>query len=467
MRSTKEARRIRLAAVLAILLLIVVVIISIWSFNEDLRRLSIQVPFFLLGLAGAWYAVTRRGTRRLIGAVVAVVGLVAVVLCFLVQDASTLAVIAGRVVLLVAAGLLGRYAVREAWAARDADAPPTATAPAPARAPAAARSARPRGRPALVINLRSGGGKAERAHLAEACEARGIEPIVLRPGDDLLALAHRAVDGGAPAIGMAGGDGSQALVATVAAERQVPMVVVPAGTRNHLARDLGIDRNDVVGALDAYTDGVERCMDLAQVGDRVFVNNVSLGLYAAIVRSPEYRDAKVDTALGALPKLLGPGSTPFDLRFTGPDGRRHERAHVVQISNNPYGQGADALGRRPRLDTGQLAVISLELENDRAAAAFLAAVAGGHPERYGGFSAWTTEAFEVDSGGPIDAGVDGETLSLRPPLRFTIRPGALPLLLPRTAAGASASSAPRVTLKQVGRIATGRPLTVDRPAATD
>jgi diacylglycerol kinase family enzyme len=199
----------------------------------------------------------------------------------------------------------------------------------------------------------------------------------------------------------------------------------------------------------------------------VFVNNVSLGLYAAIVRSPEYRDAKVDTALAALPKLLGPGSTPFDLRFTGPDGRRHERAHVVQISNNPYGQGADALGRRPRLDTGQLAVIALELENDRAVAAFLAAVAGGHPERFAGFSAWTTDVFEVDSGGPVDAGVDGETLSLPPPLRFTIRPGALPLLLPPAVARASASSAPRVTLREVGRIATGRPLSVDGPAATD
>jgi len=472
MTSTKEDRRIRLAAVLAILLLVVVAVISVWSFNDDLRRLSIQVPFFLLGLAGAWYAVTREGTRRLIGAVVAVVGFVAVVLCFLVQDASTLAVIVGRIVLLVAAGLLGRYAVRHAWAARESNPPPAATEPAsvataPAVTTAPARSTRPQARPALVINLRSGGGKAEHAHLAEACEARGIEPIVLRPGDDLLELAHRAVDGGAPAIGMAGGDGSQALVATVAAERQVPMVVVPAGTRNHLARDLGLDRNDVVGALDAYTDGVERCMDLAQVGDRVFVNNVSLGLYAAIVRSPEYRDAKVDTALAALPKLLGPASTPFDLRFSGPDGRRHERAHVIQISNNPYGQGADALGRRPRLDTGQLAVIALELENDRAAAAFLAAVAAGHPERFAGFSAWTTDVFEVDSGGPVDAGVDGETLSLPPPLRFTIRPAALPLLLPPAVARVSASSAPRVTLREVGRIATGRPLTVDPPAATD
>ena len=142
--------------------------------------------------------------------------------------------------------------------------------------------------------------------------------------------------------GMAGGDGSQAMVGTVAAEFGLPMVVVPAGTRNHLALDLGLDRDDVVGALDAYGEAVERTMDLADLNGHVFVNNVSLGLYAAIVRSPDYRDAKVDTTLATLPQVLGPNSEPFDLRFTGPDGTEHRGAHVIQISNNPYGQGGAA-----------------------------------------------------------------------------------------------------------------------------
>ena len=133
---------------------------------------------------------------------------------------------------------------------------------------------------------------------------------MLQPGDDMLDLARDAIDRGADVIGMAGGDGSQALVASVAAERGIPMVVIPAGTRNHLALDLGIDRDDVVGALDAFDAAVERPMDLAEVNGHVFVNNVSLGLYAAIVQSPEYRDAKADTTLSALPRLLGPGSQP-------------------------------------------------------------------------------------------------------------------------------------------------------------
>ena len=124
---------------------------------------------------------------------------------------------------------------------------------------------------------------------------RGIEPIVLQPGDDLLELAEDAIARGAQVIGMAGGDGSQALVATVAARHDVAHVCIPAGTRNHFALDLGLDRDDVVGALDAFTDGVERRIDLARVNDRVFVNNASLGVYAKVVQSEAYRDAKLET----------------------------------------------------------------------------------------------------------------------------------------------------------------------------
>jgi diacylglycerol kinase family enzyme len=443
------------AAGLAIVLLGVVVGLSIASVNDDLRRLSVQIPLLLLAVAGAWYALTRTGARRVAGTAVVAVALIGVVGYEFVQDPSAFAVAIGRVALLVLAVLLGRWAVRRTWAAAEPPGPSTAAVDGTG-AHGPGPHGRPHARPALIINLRSGGGKAEQTHLVEECEARGIVPIVLRPGDDLKELARGAIDGAAPAIGMAGGDGSQALVATVSAQRQVPMVVVPAGTRNHLARDLGLDRDDVVGALTAYTEGVERCMDLGMVGDRVFVNNVSLGLYASIVRSPDYRDAKVDTALSALPKLLGPGSEPFDLRFTGPDGRHHDRAHLVQISNNPYGSGSD-VGRRPRLDTGELAVITLELDGDRSAAAFLAAVASGRPDRFSGFSSWTATTFEVDSGGSVDAGLDGESLALPAPLRFSIRPQALLLLLPPEVAP-GASSAPRATLKDVGRVAAGRPV---------
>ena len=135
------------------------------------------------------------------------------------------------------------------------------------------------------MNLKSGGGKAERFELVDLCRDRGIEPIVLHPGDDLRQLAEDAVRRGADLLGMAGGDGSQALVASVASQHGIPFVVVPAGTRNHFALDLGLDRADVPGSLNAYEDGVDATVDLAEVNGRVFVNNVSMGVYAKIVQS--------------------------------------------------------------------------------------------------------------------------------------------------------------------------------------
>jgi diacylglycerol kinase family enzyme len=299
------------------------------------------------------------------------------------------------------------------------------------------RAVPPAGDAVLLINPRSGGGKAERVGLARECTARGIEPVLLRPGQDVVALAEAAVAGGAEVIGMAGGDGSLALVAGVAARNAVPMVVVPAGTRNHLAMDLGLDRDDVTGALDAYGAAVERAVDLGDVNGRSFVNNVSLGLYAQIIRSAAYRDAKMDTTLSALPGLLGPGSRPFDLRFADPAGMPHTGAHVVQVSNNRYGRTAGTLTSRPRLDSGRLGVIALQLPEGPPEPAVLAAIARGRPDRLRGFAAWEAPAFEVDSGDVVDAGVDGEALRLAPPLRFTIRPAALRVRLPRHASGLS------------------------------
>jgi diacylglycerol kinase family enzyme len=293
------------------------------------------------------------------------------------------------------------------------------------------------GNAVLLINPRSGGETARRVGLAQECRARGIEPIVVQPGEQLVALAEAAVAGGADVIGMAGGDGSLALVAAVAARHQVPMVVVPAGTRNHLAMDLGLDRGDVVGALDAYGAAVERAVDLGDVNGRPFVNNVSFGLYAEIIRSPAYRDAKLDTTVSALPGLLGPGSAPFDLRFTDPAGKRHSGAHLVQVSNNRYGRTLHTLASRPRLDSGRLGVITLELPEGPPDPALLAAISAGRPDRFSGFIAWEARTFEVDSGDLIHAGIDGEALVMTPPLRCTIQPGALRIRLPQHASGLS------------------------------
>ena len=286
----------------------------------------------------------------------------------------------------------------------------------------------------LLINPRSGGGKAERLHLADEAARRGVRPVVLQPGDDLLELAEQAVADGADVIGMAGGDGSQALVASVAMRSGVSFVCVPSGTRNHFALDLGLDRGDVVGALDAYADGVERTIDLGLVNDRVFVNNASLGVYAQVVQSGAYREAKARTWGRLLPDLLGPAAAPLDLEFDGPDSRRYAGLPLVLVSNNPYRLSRLARsGGRPKLDTGRLGI--------------LAARARG-----AGLLEWSRPDFEVRSTAAVPVGLDGEALVLTPPLRFASLPGALRVRLPRrTRGGRRARRNAALTRDDLGR----------------
>jgi diacylglycerol kinase family enzyme len=191
-------------------------------------------------------------------------------------------------------------------------------------------------RPVLFLNPRSGGGKAARAGLAELARERGIDVVVLGAGDDLRTLVADAVARGADTLGVAGGDGSLALVAAAALAHGLPFVCVPAGTRNHFALDLGVDRHDLLGSLDAFTDGFERRIDVAEVNGRLFLNNVSLGIYGDAVRQPTYRDAKARTLLETAANVLGPSAAAVDLKLVDDQGRPHPDPAVVLVSNNPY-----------------------------------------------------------------------------------------------------------------------------------
>ena len=283
----------------------------------------------------------------------------------------------------------------------------------------------------------SSGGKVERFDLAAEARRRGIEPIELHPGDDLRAVATDAA-GAARAIGMAGDDGPQALVAAVARAHSVPYVCVPAGTRNHFASDLGLDRDDVVGALAGFTDGVERRIDVGLVNGSMFVNGVSLGAYAEVVRTDESRAAKLQTMERMLPELLPPGGRPLDLRFADGDGRRHETAQLVMVSNNPYRLDRLAgAGSRPRLDTGELGILAVEIANATDSAALFALEAVGRGRDFGGWLEWSAATFTVDSHAGLAAGIDGEPVLLHPPLHFEIVPRGLTVLVPASAVGPS------------------------------
>lgn len=272
------------------------------------------------------------------------------------------------------------------------------------------RPAEPLRRPVLFVNPRSGDGAALRNGVGERARELGVEAVTLSSGDDLRARALEAVAAGADALGMAGGDGSLADVAAVAAAHGLPFVCIPAGTRNHFALDLGVDRQDVAGALEAFTDGVERLIDMGDVNDRVFLNNVSLGIYGEAVQQAGYRDTKLRTLAETARLVLGPSGHPPSLRLVDDTGREHTRLAVLLVSNNPYALDGPGLGTRPTLAGGQLGVLVLDTPDEVR-----------HPPG----RAWSTLHLQVQASGAVHAGIDGEAVELVGPLAFAVRPAAL------------------------------------------
>ena len=382
-----------------------------------------------LGSLAAWHAVRHRGAVRLLWAIAG---------CLLFAGALAFIIFEGKPVLnaSVLAALVGALAAARGAFGVHVDLP----------------AATPAQHPVLFYNPLSGGGKAARFHLADEARRRGIEPIELRRGDDLERLVRDAVYNGADGLAAAGGDGSQAIVAKIAAEHNLPYACIPAGTRNHFALDLGVDRNDVVGALEAFVDGGERRVDLAEVNGRVFVNNVSLGLYAEAVQRAGYREAKIRTLLDTVPDVLGPDAQPPHLRWSGPHGEAAGAA--VLVSNNSYRLGrALGSGTRPRLDRGLLGIATL----GQAAEQRESRQAG--PLR---LQQWPAERFEIESDEPVPAGIDGEATIIDPPLRFRILPGVLRARIAPHHPGASPSAlepdSPLQTILALTKLALGRTL---------
>ena len=384
---------------------------------QEFPRGLIVFACIVAALAFGWFGLVRRGSERWLGlgaaAVLAAGALVSLV------SRETVITIAVVVLLWLALG-----ATRLAFKAR-VELP---GAPPPKHA-------------VLFYNPRSGGGKAARFEVAREARARGIEPVELTPGSDLEELVRGAIAAGADGLAMAGGDGSQAIVAAIAAETGLPYACIPAGTRNHFALDLGVDRDDVVGALDAFVDGGERIVDLADVNGRIFVNNVSLGMYAEAVQREGYREAKIRTLLDMVPATLGPEAAGMHLRWRGPGGEQDHAGAAILVSNNRYRLGrAINSGTRPRLDEGRLGITVFGVPR--------------HP-----MQEWTTRAFEVGSDEPVAAGIDGEATRLEPPLRFTMHAGALRVRIARSHPGASPSAlqpaTPSGTLRALVTLAMG------------
>lgn len=286
--------------------------------------------------------------------------------------------------------------------------------------------------PLLLVNPRSGDERPTAEELVAEAESRGIDTHVLGEGDEAGELAREAAKRGAEALGMAGGDGSHGAVAAVALERDLPFVPVPFGTRNHFARDVGFDGDDPVGSLAAF-DGAERRVDVGTVSGRVFLNNVSLGLYASFVHDPARKTRNRFMAFARMvPAALGRSREPLALSLEVDGRRENHLALIALVANNEYRMTSLAeLGERTRLDEGLLHLYVIEAVGRRPLLALLGRAAVGSLERAHGWVATAASRLRVEPPrSRVHAAIDGEPVVLESPLEFEIRPRAMRVRVP-------------------------------------
>jgi diacylglycerol kinase family enzyme len=399
-----------------------IVLLLVFAGLKSLAMLAVAVVAAVVSLAAAYVFLSRRGVLRWLSFAVFVLVPIVVIVVFAVKDLLWIALLSAGVWLL--ASMIARLAL-------TGEQPDWRMPEHPARPPAR--------HPYLIMNPKSGGGKVEKFDLKRKAEALGAEVFLFGQSEpvDVAEVARQAVAGGADLLGVAGGDGTQALVAGIAAEHDIPFLVISAGTRNHFALDLGLDREDPSACLSALRDGVELRVDLGVINGQTFVNNASFGAYAEIVESPAYREDKRNTTLNTLPDLLQ-GQRGAHLRVRA-DGTQIDAPQALLVSNNPYGSGDIAgLGRRIRLDRGILGVVGVTVSNAAQAAGLV------RGRQATGLKVLTTKQIEIAADVPqIPVGVDGESILMSTPVTCTVLPGALRVWVPRDRPGVPAPK-PRV-----------------------
>ena len=391
-----------------------VVFVAVFAELKSLTMLAVGLVGAVVSLAAAYFFLSRRGVWRWLSLAVFVLTPIAVIAVFALRNLLWVAVVAAAIWLL--ASMTARLALVR-------DHPDWRMPEHPAEPPAR--------HPYLIMNPKSGGGKVEKFDLKSKAEELGAEVFLIDGSEpvDVAEVAREAVAQGADLLGVAGGDGTQALVAGIAAEHGIPFVVISAGTRNHFALDLGLNRDDPSACLGALSDGVELRVDLGMINGQVFVNNASFGAYAEVVETPAYRDDKLNTTLNLLPDLLqGQRGVRLSARA---DDTEIRSPQALLVANNPYGTGDIAgLSRRARLDAGVLGVIGVKVRNVQQAIDLL------RGRRAVGVRVLRTKKIEITADAPqIPVGVDGEALSMSTPVVCTISPGALRVWVPRDRPG--------------------------------
>ncbi len=288
-------------------------------------------------------------------------------------------------------------------------------------------------KPYLIINPVSGNGRAIKAHIDELAEKMGIKVIMTKKGVDISESALKAVRAGADVLGISGGDGSIGAVAKIAMEHNLPIVVLPGGTRCHFARDLGLDPKRIIDSLQGF-NGLEKRIDVGDINGRIFLNNASFGLYADIVNHEEYRDNKLQVTRKVLQDIVSEKKKPYDLQFTaGKTKIKHAILTVVGV--NQYNtMSLLELGQRDQLDEGVIQVTIVTKLNNKLVKELLSIVSFKRPtsrREVEGISQWVGKSLVVDSKSKkLVVGVDGESEDYQTPVKIKILPGALRIYLP-------------------------------------
>lgn len=287
--------------------------------------------------------------------------------------------------------------------------------------------------PYLIINPKSGSGRALKAGTSKVAAQMGIKVLELSPGTSMQQLAEQAIKAGADVLGVSGGDGSIGSIAAVAIKHRLPMVVLPGGTRCHFARDIGLDPKKINDALSAFY-GVKRKIDVGQINGRIFMNNVSFGVYADIVSHPEYRDNKLAVTRKVLQDIMAGAKKPYSLKLKRV-GLEINEVVMILIGVNRYNTiNLTEIGQRSKMDQGILQINLISKLNDQLVQKLLQRASLAQLAKntdLNGFSQWDDKSISINNNNQeITVGVDGENEKFATPVKVECLPGALEIYVP-------------------------------------
>lgn len=289
-------------------------------------------------------------------------------------------------------------------------------------------------RVALICNPHAGRAEGRTEAVEHALRQTGAEVIVQSgTGGDLGELARRAV-ADCDVVATLGGDGTVNAVAAALVGTATPLLVLPGGTFNHFARDLGVPLDPVSAAL-LVRDGVQRKVDVAEVSGRVFVNNSSIGAYpVAVALRERLREKGVRNRWSAMARAALRTFRRFPTmraHIDGDDGAIDLETPFVFVGNNVYGGGEVKAGERARLDAGLLGVVTTEATTRREALGLALRAALGRLDSGGGvWQGATAEVTVETAAASLLVSLDGEVVRMETPLAYRSRPGALIVLAP-------------------------------------